>query len=390
MKKILLFLQVLLVMSSFSSCIQDEPLNAECDIIAVDSLWLEQQMDIIVGKPIVTNDLVSFNIKRDADRTHLNPRFVLTDGARITMTLDGQELEANGVMRDFTSPQTYTVHSEDGKWHKDYKVSFNYPTTPTTTQLLDFEHFELDATGRYHQWYEIDPTDATNPRRSYWASGNSAYAITGMGKKYDDYPTVSDPMGVKGNCVKLTTCRTGSFGDVVKMPIAAGNLFIGTFDTKIAMSQPRKATGFGLQLVGGKPLKLTGYYKYKAGEVFTDKNKQVCPERHDTADIYAVIYEVDPSNFVPLNGDDVLSSDRIVMMARIDSPGEPAEWTHFEEPFRLMPGKQFDKQRMSNDGYAITVVCTSSRQGAYFEGAVGSTLYVDELRILWEIETDGK
>lgn len=78
------------------------------------------------------------------------------------------------------------------------------------------------------------------------------------------------------------------------------------------------------------------------------------------------------------------------MMARIANPGEPAEWTHFEEPFRLMPGKQFDKQRMSNDGYAITVVCTSSRQGAYFEGAVGSTLYVDELRILWEIETDGK
>ena len=51
-------------------------------------------------------------------------------------------------MRDFTSPQTYTVHSEDGKWHKDYKVSFNYPTTPTTTQLLGFEHFELDATGQ--------------------------------------------------------------------------------------------------------------------------------------------------------------------------------------------------------------------------------------------------
>ena len=98
--------------------------------------------------------------------------------------------------------------------------------------------------------------------------------------------------------------------------------------------------------------------------MFTDKNKQVCPERHDTADIYAVVYEVDPSNFVPLNGDNVLSSDRIVMVARIDNPGEPAEWTHFEEPFRLMPGKQFDKQRMSNDGYAITVVCTSSGQGA--------------------------
>ena len=114
----------------------------------------------------------------------------------------------------------------------------------------------------------------------------------------------------------------------------------------------------------------------------------MCPERHDTADIYAVLYEVDPADFQALNGDDVLSSPRIVMMARIDKPGEPTEWTHFSEPFRLMPGKEFDEQRLRNDGYAIAVVATSSRQGAYFEGAIGSTLYVDELRVVWEGTTE--
>lgn len=385
MKKIILLLQVLLVMSTFSSCIQDEPLNAECDILNVDPTWLEQHKDVMVGTPIITNDHISFNIKKGIDRSQMNPSFILTDGARLTMTIDGQELEANGVMRDFSSPQIYTVHSEDGHWQKNYNVSFNYPTP---IQQLSFEHFELDATGRYHVWYEIDPSDKANPRRSYWASGNSAYAITGLGKKYDNYPTQSDPLGVKGNCVKLTTCRTGSFGDIVKMPIAAGNLFIGTFNDRIAMSQPRQATGFGLQLVGGKPLKLTGYYKYKAGEVFTDKDKVVRPERHDTADIYAVVYEVDPTNFTPLDGDEVLNSDRIVMMARIDNPGEPAEWTYFEEPFRILPGKHFNEALLKTDSYAIAVVCTSSRQGAYFEGAIGSTLYVDELRVTWEGETE--
>ena len=106
--------------------------------------------------------------------------------------------------------------------------------------------------------------------------------------------------------------------------------------------------------------------------------------RKDTCDIYAVIYEVDPTKFEPLNGDDVLSSKRIVSMARIDNPGEPQEWKRFVEPFRPMNNKSFEEERLRNDGYAIAIVATSSRQGAYFEGAIGSILYIDELRVTWE------
>lgn len=383
MKRILVFLQVLLVLGCMNSCIKDEPLNAECDIIGVDEKWIGQNKDIFVGNPIITNDHVSFSIKKGVDRTRLAPSFALTEGARLTMKVDGRDVEANGVERDFSSPQEYTVHSQDGAWSKTYSVSFNYPKP---VGLLSFEHYELDGSNRYQVWYEIDPEDTQSPRRDYWASGNGGYAITGMGKDPSLYPTVSDPVGVKGNAVKLETCRTGSFGDMVKMPIAAGNIFIGTFDAKKATKEPRIATQFGLQLVGGKPLRLEGFYKYKAGETFTDKDKNVCPDRHDMADIYAVVYEVDPQNFQALNGDDVLSSDRIVMMARIDNPGEPAEWTHFEEPFKLQAGKEFSDERLRKDGYAIAVVCTSSRDGAYFEGAIGSTLYVDELRVVWEGE----
>lgn len=369
----------------FSSCIKEEALNAECDITGVDSTWLADNADMLVGKPIITNDYVSFSIKKKegVDRSQLAPAFTLTPGATITMMAGGAEIPANGQKRDFSSPQTYTVHSEDGRWKKDYSVSFNFPQP---ISLCSFEHFDLDKTGRYNQWFETDSSDVQNPRRNYWASGNPGFALTGMGKVPSDYPTLTDPLGVSGNCIRLVTRNTGSFGQMVGMPIAAGNIFIGEFDTQKAMGAPLEATHFGLQLVGGEPIRLEGCYKYKAGDVVTDKKLNVLPDKKDTADIYAVLYEVDPANFVSLKGDDVLSSDRIVMLARIADPGEPSDWKHFSEDFKLMPGKQFSEERLGADGYAIAVVATSSRQGAFFEGAIGSTLYVDELKIVWKGE----
>ena len=336
---------------------------------------------MIIGQPIVTNTHVSFSIVDGADRSALDPSFVLSEGTRLTMMSNGAEVEANGVTRNFSSPQEYIARSQDGNWSKTYTVSFNYPLP---IGLMSFEHYRLEKDmNRYHEWYEVDTTDVENPMRDYWSTGNPGYAMTGKGKTYDVYPTISDPLGYKGNCVRLITRSTGSFGDLVKMPIAAGNIFIGTFDTKEALKKPREATHFGLQLVGGKPVSLEGYYKYKAGEKFT-VGKVEHPEFRDTADIYAVVYEVDPADFQPLNGDDVLTSSRIVMMARIDYPGEPQEWTHFVEPFRLLPGKEWSDERVRMKGYAIAVVATSSRQGAYFNGAVGSTLWVDELKVNWE------
>ena len=54
------------------------------------------------------------------------------------------------------------------------------------------------------------------------------------------------PEGKEGKCVKLETRLTGSLGALVKMPIAAGNLFIGEFDMTNALSKPLEATRFGI------------------------------------------------------------------------------------------------------------------------------------------------
>lgn len=393
MKRIILFMQAALLLCTLNSCIQDEPLNAECDITGVDTLWLQQNRSLIKGNPRIDNNRVSFTVPYDADRSALAPKFYLTPGAHLTAVVDGVEVaDANGMTRDFNTPQTYTAHSEDGQWSKSYEVTFE---SEAPIEKLDFENFELDPSGRYQVWFEMDANDASNPRRNYWASGNPGYNLTGFGSSPEVFPTTAAEGGVSGKCIKLETKDTGTYGMNTrpKMPIAAGNLFIGEFELSKASRFPRKATKFGLPLVRKKPVKLEGYYKYKAGAKFTDAKKKVQPTMHDTADIYAVVYEIDPDNFVPLDGDNILTASNIALMARIDKPAEfegdmselaAADWVHFSEPFKPMNGKEFDAERLARGGYAIAIVMTSSRQGAYFEGAIGSTLYVDQLRVVYE------
>lgn len=394
MKKILLL--AVAGTLTLTSCIKDEAMNAECDITGIDSLWLQNHYNDIKST-MVRNSSVTVTIYPGTDRTAFDPKFTLTPGATITYTDGSNELPGNGAVRDFSRPQIYTTHSEDGLWKKDYTVSFIYDSP---LKELHFENFSLEEPRqRYHNWYELDTEDPETPQRPYWASGNAGFALTGKGKQPSDYPTAIDAEGVSGYGVRLVTRDTGSFGSGVKMPIAAGNIFIGEFNASSAMLAPRKATKFGRELVFGRPLYLEGWYKYTAGDVVTDAQKKQRPELRDTADIYAVVFEKDNlvterydtvsnTKFTPLNGDDVLTSPRIVAMARIDNPGEPAEWTKFKEPFRLMNGKDFDEKRIRNNGYAIAIVATSSRQGAYFIGAIGSTLCIDEFRIIWEGDDD--
>lgn len=405
MKRFLLLIQAAVLLFTLQSCIQDEELNAECDIEGVDPTWLNEHPGMVIGNPLVNQEkrTIDFTLEKGTDRTALNPRFLLSDAATITAEVDGQTVNGNGITRNFKTPQIYWTHSQDGKWQKYYTVSFGYFTG---LAAMNFDHYQLDANNKYYIWNEVEAKeDESEPDKplNCWSSGNGGYVMVGIAKTPLAFPTAPFTDDEMGACVRLQTCRTGSFGDMVKMPIAAGSLFIGTFDNKIAMKRPREATAFGLQLLDKVPKSLEGYYRYSVGETFTDKDKKVCPDRRDTADIYAVVYEAafadvkeknpNPNGpdsivvkkLVTLNGDNVLTSDRIVMMARIDNPGEPTEWTHFSEPFKFKNGHTaIDPDRLALKGYVIAVVATSSRQGAYFEGAIGSVLDISQFRLVYE------
>lgn len=371
---------------SFFSCEQGELLNSEADIIEV---ILPDNMK--VGKPIITNDKVRIPkialTKEDSTELaeqikNLAPRFVLTPGAVIS---------DEGVARDFTTPQTYIVTSEDKEWSKKYTVSF-FDSKFDRTEF-SFSNYELfDGKKQYYTFFEID--DRTGEKQLVWDSGNGGFALTAKeSTPAGDYPTSSILDGKNGAGVKLTTSSTGTFGMLVGMPIAAGNLFLGRFILKDATSKPLEATQFGVSTLMDEPKKLTLWCKYKAGEEYKDKYNNVYPDIIDSPEVYAVLYEpkIDgDGKAIMLNGTNIRTADNIISMAVMqplqiesirvnDIVNDP--YTFVEIPFiPTLPIKEFDPEKQEKGKYYIALVFSSSANGNLFEGAVGSTLYVDEVK----------
>ena len=64
----------------------------------------------------------------------------------------------------------------------------------------------------------------------------------------------------------------------------------------------------------------------------------------------------------------------------LEDGGAKAEWTTFELPFNNLDGKSYDMSK----SYKLAIVCSSSKDGAAFKGAVNSTLIIDELEVIGE------
>ena len=115
-----------------------------------------------------------------------------------------------------------------------------------------------------------------------------------------------------------------------------------------AMSNPLQATKFGLPF-RYVPTYLAGYYKYKAGDKFTEGGNTVEGKR-DICDIYAIMYETSES-VSTLDGSNAFTSPNLVSMARIDNAKETDEWTYFKLPFTTLPGKFIDKEKLKDGKY---------------------------------------
>lgn len=403
MKRLFLYL---LMIVALGACIQSEPLNSEADIIACRILNGKGEVEKnIKGNIIINNTQILAQANRKIDLTKLALEVQLTEGA--TIFPDPSE------NRDYSETQQFTVTSEDGNWPKTYSVIIDTADLPVK---YGFENWELNDKGNYHVIYEkisrfLPATEKEVVFKQYvWASGNSGYLLTGVATDPLSYPTVSVDGGIDGGkAVKLETKSTGNFGEQVKMPIAAGNLFLGSFDVANAVSRPLEATRFGLPF-GRRPVTFKGHYKYKPGTgdfKAKDQNGKTVtiPGRMDEGDIYAVLYKSQGLHKEVLNGNNVLTSGNIIAMARVQVV--PTDhFVSFEIPFQYdnahsvqwpdfiyrdasednTTGRYltFNGEEMNDYKYNLAVVFTSSKYGAYFAGSVGSTLYVDQVEVVCE------
>ena len=371
-----------------TSCTKDEAPNNECDI---ESAWVEgSELENIFYQPSEmrkenissAETSITFVVRSMAMvPTEIPVNFKITDNASIE--------PASGSLQDFTKGSVaYTVTSEDGQWKRTYKVAFTEPLLPKSQ--YSFEHVDTMVSGifiknRYHQFYELDEQ---GEKQTFWASGNPGFGLTLFsGAAPEHFPAYRDENGYKGNCVRLETMSTGELGKAMSKPIAAGNLYFGRFIVDNTLSNTLKATEFGVRW-DRQPVRITGYYKYQPGKDFINSKMKVINDRTDEANIYAVLYLNTDANGEQyfLYADDVLDMDKIIdnpqvySIARVPVLPPTDEWTFFEMFFE---GRDAPEEMVANKDFNLALVFSSSKYGAEFEGAVGSTLYVDEVEVFY-------
>lgn len=375
MKKITQLLLVGLVVTGalFTSCVKDEADNIEADII---SATIEGAKELLIVEPNIGSNQIDFRLIEEPENFTFAPTFTLSKGATIS--------PESGASLDFTKDQTYIVTAEDGITTKAYTVSFFVDEG----MLLNysFEEVEVIETegykGEYHQFYTLL---GNGSKKIDWSSGNEGFnfLIRLFPTIVDEinpgvYPTSQIESGKSGKGVKLQTISTGAMGAAFGSPLAAGNLFLGDFDVSKVMT-PMKTTKFGQPYTYNvAPAAVKGWFKYKAGEEFVINNEPSELEK-DTWDAYAILFEKSENdNF--LTGDHNFEDARMVSVAKLDDAQriESNEWTEFEIEFENVAGKSFSADKE----YMLTIVFSSSKEGANFNGAVGSELYIDEIEIV--------
>lgn len=371
-----------------ASCIKDEAPGKECDI---ESVWVEGEayeqyfyQATEMKKEVSSAETnITFDVRSMLSLSKEIPlRLKVTEGATVS--------PANGSVQDFTKgPVTYTVTSQDGQWQRQYTVTFREASLPA--EKFSFEHVETQMLGganEMHVFYEQASSSEEDARKYCWATGNPGAALTVTGSKPENFPTYSVIDGYAGRGVCLNTQSAGALGMILGKPIATGSLFLGKFIVDYVLTDVLKSTQFGVPN-SKMPVRITGWYKFMPGEKFTDMRMKVVEGRVDEPCIYAVFYRNtdDKGNSYVLDGhaveyfEKLLDNPQVYKVAEVKSLPATDTWTKWEMFFE---GRDVPEDILNDMGCNLAMVFSSSKYGVQFEGAIGSTLYVDEVEVFYE------
>lgn len=343
--------------------------------------------DIVTEQPIINEEegIVTFKVSDaavDDDLSGMIPTIVVSSKAKIT--------PASGVAQDFSNGKKveYTVTAEDGTTKK-YSVFI--------AGSSDYYSFET--------WKSLNDGAFEEPDGG-WATSNTGvwFIKTVYPDVYNgDYPVVKSEDAKDGAVgVKLITLDTkgqaGADWGFIKIPaipkVTSGSLFLGTFETDI--QNTLNSTKFGNPYYS-KPISVQFSYKYTPGAVYYTcpdpvKAEAVTedPNTTDECSVTAVIYEVpywetvDPDDANNKAYDKRLiganlytNTDQVIAMATFSSG---VQEDYKDITLTLNYEKDYDPTKK----YRFAIVFSSSKNGDKFSGAPGSTLIVDNVKVVAE------
>lgn len=357
-----------------NSCIKEPPpqhIQANILGITVDDPAYVQTNDVGSTYSLVFSEQV--------DATAVAPIFSLSPGATIS--------PASGEPQDFSSPVTYTVRSESGN-----EREFTVQLIGNITLIFDFEDWVVTNPFAAEGRPDIEVPQMADP---LWASTNYGVA-TGLGQinfgqypSLDEYSTKPTQDSHSGTyAAQLTTIHGGSIIGVTRIPFIPGNLFRGNY--AFSLSDPSGSLQFGIPHPSnlGIPIKFKGFYKYQPGEVFYGEGEVIDDNRIDEFNLYAVFFKVAKGELGAaefLNGHSIRNEQhadysKVVATAILPDNTAKDSYTAFDLDFEYLQEVDFE----AND-YKLTIVALSSKEGASYQVAPGSTLIIDDLEIVTDL-----
>ncbi|UYQ95687.1 PCMD domain-containing protein [Chitinophaga horti] len=350
MKRIALLLFV--VISPILSCIKPALPNPEADIEKFDI-----DPGLTTGNTFIdqANRKIRVFLTAEAFDNGFAPSIGVSSGATIT--------PASG---DSIFPKNQTINYEVTSASGENKKTYTIEIVNVGDWSFEFENWTEHPEDHYET-----PVEASGI--SLWTSGNPGAALSGLPKQVSAYPTKSTTDGYRGTkAAELVTIKGTFLSEFVGIYLIAGSIFLGDFNSSMALANPLAATEFGEPYVG-LPDRFIGYYKYAPGAVFQDKAANPVAGRTDKCAIYAVLYKGPEL----LNGTNILTSDRVLATAILPDGTGKSDFTRFEIPFTYKPGWEANAQNLM-----MAIVASSSSEGDHYAGAIGSRLVIDSLTII--------
>lgn len=234
----------------------------------------------------------------------------------------------------------------------------------------------------FNSWYQASEgyyEPGESAETTIWGTGNPGTKLLGL--------IATTPLEIEdGNlAARMETLYNGDLAAGFGTPISAATICTGKFDPdEISITDPQATIGFGTPFAGRpKSFKI----KYSFGPGAENKDKQGNPLSYgDACDIY-ILLEVRQSS----------SSKRFATAwFRSDEKDESLTQLQFPLTYGELPADAPDYSKPPNGQYVRTdsaefilpthlnFVATSSFNGANFAGAVGRTLIIDDLELIYE------
>lgn len=322
---------------------------------------------VVISQPVIdeANATITFRVEEGSSVSALVPTIEVSAGATVS--------PASGETVNFGSGSiTFTVVAEDGTT-KTYTASCDQGSLV----VYDFETWGVDESQTVEE--------NKYPIAEGWASCNQAVLmIKGFGSMAKPEPIVytggwpissTDDAHSGKLAAKLESVDTtgGTMLGQQVPKVTAGSMFLGNFNTFAALGGAMKSTEFGI-VYDKKPVKVSGYYKYTPGTEFYNADGELQADKKDACAISAVLYEVENEDET-LDGSNIYTSDKIVAQAMFTTGETVSEYAPFE--LNLEYVKDYDASKM----YKFAVIFSASADGAAYNAAVGSTLYIDDVTV---------